>query len=211
MVAAARSRPGWLRPAPAWAPRSTTPPSLRHGQLNQNLADIAGLPIAAHLGRTPDDSDPQLWPTLAPLYRRAPESRVPVVNAVVSGATRAAPGPRQPWPVGSCPVRAATGSPLGLGSVVSEITECKRPGEALQQARDELERRGHEHTADLVATNARLRQVSLPQRLTRTARVDRERGRLSVAVGDAGPGIGLGPPLCRGIIEAYGGRLSVHS
>ncbi len=130
----------------------------RYVRLNQALAEINGAPIAAHLGRTPHEMNPQLTPILDPLRRYALRSGRPVLNAEVSGETRAAPGQRRYWLVSYYPVRASTGALLGLGIVVTDITERQRAEETLRQTRDELERRVQERTADLVEVNAHLRR-----------------------------------------------------
>lgn len=86
----------------------------------------------------------------------AMENGNPVLNAEVSGETRAAPGQRRHWLVNYYPVFTSTRSLLGLGIVVTDITERQRIEETLRQARDELERRVQERTAELVEANTRL-------------------------------------------------------
>jgi PAS domain S-box-containing protein len=130
----------------------------RYVRLNQALADINGLPISAHLGRTPHEVNPQLTPVLDPLRRYAIENGKPILNAEVSGETRAAPGQRRHWLVSYYPVFTSTRSLLGLGIVVTDISVRQRVEETLRQARDDLERRVQERTADLVEANARLLQ-----------------------------------------------------
>jgi PAS domain S-box-containing protein len=106
-------------------------PQLRYIRLNQALAEIDGLPIEAHLGRTPDEITPQLSAGLAPLSRNALATGKPAVNAEVSGETLAAPGQQRHWLVSYYPVRAASGMLLGLGAVVTDITARKQVEQSL--------------------------------------------------------------------------------
>jgi PAS domain S-box-containing protein len=131
---------------------------LRYVCVNQALAAINGLPPEAHLGRTPHEITPQLTPVLEPLHRYVLATGKPVVNAEVSGETHAAPGERRHWLVSYYPVRTPAGDLRGIGTVTADITERKQAEEALRQARDELDQRVQERTAELLHASDILRQ-----------------------------------------------------
>jgi PAS domain S-box-containing protein len=133
-------------------------PELRYVRINQALAAINGLPPEAHLGRTPHEVNPQLTPLLEPFRRYVLETVKPVTNLEISGETRAAPGEQRHWLVSYYPVRTQEGHLLGIGTVATDITERQQAEEALSQARDELERRVQERTAELMQANDILRR-----------------------------------------------------
>lgn len=134
-------------------------PKLRYVRLNQALAELNGLPIEAHLGRSPEEITPELSPALAPLCRSVLETGAPVVNAEVSGEIRAALGQQRHWLVSYYPVRAPTGALLGLGGVVTDITARKQVEEALRALTTTLEQRVAERTTALERAMAEQRRL----------------------------------------------------
>ncbi len=107
---------------------------LRYVRINEALAAINGLPSEAHLGRTLSEVLPGLDEQVVQDYRRVLETGEPIVDQEASGETPAAPGKRRYWLASYYPVRGADGQPLGVGGVVTEITERKQ-AEADLQAR----------------------------------------------------------------------------
>jgi PAS domain S-box-containing protein len=115
---------------------------LRFVRLNDALAEINGLPLEAHLGKTPR----QLLPNLAGVeqieddWRRILASGEPVLNVEVSGETPAAPGEMRYWVESWYPVRVRD-EIIGIGAVVEEVTARKRleaDRRALERAREEF-------------------------------------------------------------------------
>jgi PAS domain S-box-containing protein len=150
---------------------------LRYVRVNQTLADINGLPVEAHPGRTPHEVNPQLTSVLDPLRRAVLETGQPVVNTEVSGETPKAPGQRQHWLVSYYPVRTSGGELLGVGVTVTDITARKHAEEELRQTRDELERRVQERTAQLAQANEVLRR-EIAERQQAEAELQRQRDAL---------------------------------
>jgi PAS domain S-box-containing protein len=107
--------------------------NLRYVAVNEALAEINGLPIEAHLGRTMPEIIPDLSPALEPLKRRVLETGAPVLDLEISGATAAAPGVLRHWLVNYYPVRPPGDKTVGVGVLVVDITRRK-------QAEDERER-----------------------------------------------------------------------
>jgi PAS domain S-box-containing protein len=105
---------------------------LRYVLLNERLAEINGLPVAAHLGRTLREVLPRLAPTQEPLFRHVLETGQSLVDLEVKGETPSAPGVQRHWLVSYYPVRDADGAILGLGGVVLDITDRKRAEEQLR-------------------------------------------------------------------------------
>jgi PAS domain S-box-containing protein len=114
--------------------------ALRYVRVNERLADMNGLPAAAHQGRLVHEVLPRLASTLEPLFRQVLETGVPLLDQEVRGETPAAPGVQRDWLASYYRVPDVDGTPLGLGGVVVEITERKRAEEALRQAAEFRER-----------------------------------------------------------------------
>src|SRR5437764_739085 len=64
---------------------------LRYQRLNAALAEMNGLPIEAHLGRTVAEALPELDASVGATARRVLETGVPSIDVEVHGQTAAAP------------------------------------------------------------------------------------------------------------------------
>lgn len=102
---------------------------LRFVRLNEALAATNGLPVAAHLGRTVREVLPELADNVEPLLRRVIASGEPILDLELVGATPARPGVQRIWRESLYPVRSAAGEVIGVGAIVTEITEYRRMGE----------------------------------------------------------------------------------
>src|SRR4051794_1683563 len=125
---------------------------LRYQRVNERLAEINELPVEDHLGRTVEEVLGPIGHEVARLLRQVAETGEPVVDIEISGHTRASPDVQRTWMVSYFPVRDLDGEIMGVGAVVSEITERKR-------ARDELAR-AHSRT-QLLAATSRLLEATL--------------------------------------------------
>lgn len=106
---------------------------LRYVSINEYLAEINGMPVDAHLGRTVRQVLPHIADTIEPLYRRVIDTGLPVVDFEVHGMTPSRPGIERSWLVSRYPVKNAQSAVLGVITVVQEITERKRAQEAQQE------------------------------------------------------------------------------
>ena len=98
-------------------------------RLNQALADMIGVPVAANLGRSVREMLPRLWRSLEPLLAGVITTGTPVVNVEVSGETLAAPGQERSWLVSYYPVQVKPRETAGVGVVVVEITDQRHAEE----------------------------------------------------------------------------------
>jgi PAS domain S-box-containing protein len=100
--------------------------------INDRLAEISGILAADQLGKTYQQVLPILSSTAEPIYRTSFETAQPVIESEVHGATAKQPGVERDWLVSHYPVKDPQGRPLGVSTVVEEITERKR-AERLRQ------------------------------------------------------------------------------
>jgi PAS domain S-box-containing protein len=98
----------------------------RFVQLNERLAEINGLSVAEHLGKTIYELLPDLATVQAPIFEQVIETGVPVLDVEVQGFTPAQPGVERHWLVNYYPLIAADDHILGINIVVQEITDRKR-------------------------------------------------------------------------------------
>ena len=112
---------------------------LRFLRINERLAEINGLPVAAHLGRTLSEVVPDLAPKVEAAFRRVLETGEPVLDVEVIGETAAAPGVERAWLESWFPLRDAAGRITGLNVIAQEITErrlaARRLGESEERFR----------------------------------------------------------------------------
>jgi PAS domain S-box-containing protein len=108
----------------------------RFVQLNERLAEINGLSVAAHLGRTLREILPELAQVQEPIFEQVMQTGEPVLDVEVQGITPAQPGVERYWSVSYYPLIAAGTTTtdtitadkqvLGINIMVQEITERKR-------------------------------------------------------------------------------------
>jgi diguanylate cyclase (GGDEF)-like protein/PAS domain S-box-containing protein len=152
----------------------------RYLRINERMAEINGLSVEAHVGRTIEETIPHLAPTLRALWRPIFEAGTPVLDIEVHGRTPRDPDNDHDWLASYFPLRSETGDVIGLTAVVLDITERKRTEQALRES------------------EAAVRAMSLTDALTGLAnrrrldeglhsevhRVERYGGRLSVVITD---------------------------
>lgn len=95
-------------------------------RVNGPLADVDGIPVEQHLGRTLDEVSPNLWPMLEPTFREVVRTGEAVVGIEVGGQTKARPDAERHFLVSAYPVAEPGGGLIGLGAMVIEITDRKR-------------------------------------------------------------------------------------
>ncbi len=149
--------------------------SLRFVRINQVLADITGLPMEAHLGRSLPEVLPTLALTLEPLYRRALAGES-LLEQEVSGPHPVRRGEEGHWLTSHYPVRDAEGHVIMAGALVVDISERKRVEEELRRTAQFRERLigivSHDLRTPLSAISAGagllLRTEGIPEKALRT-------------------------------------------
>jgi PAS domain S-box-containing protein len=95
---------------------------LRFQLVNDKLAEIHGVPVAEHIGRSVDEIVPDLAEINAALFERVLAGE-PVLETEVRAVTRAEPEQRRDWLVNYYPVYAPSGTVIGIGATVVDVTE----------------------------------------------------------------------------------------
>jgi PAS domain S-box-containing protein len=114
---------------------------LRFVRVNECLAEINGVPVSEHIGRTLSEvlpPGPNEGDTVEPLYWQVLQSRLPLVNHEAQGTTRAQPGVQRDWLLNYYPLLDRDDQVLGLNVMIQEITEHKRSEEALKNSQERL-------------------------------------------------------------------------
>jgi PAS domain S-box-containing protein len=109
----------------------------RFVRVNDQLADINGIPAEDHIGRTADELVPDLDST-AGAVRTVVETGRAIIEDEVVGETPAAPGTRREWLASYYPVWRGE-LLIGVGAVVFEVTERRAAQRALRAQTDRYE------------------------------------------------------------------------
>jgi PAS domain S-box-containing protein len=117
---------------------------LRYVRLNQLLADINGLAIEEHIGKTLHDVVPDIAQTAEARLRTVMRTRTASVGLVFKGVTGAQPAVLRTWRESLYPLQGHDGEVLGVTVAVEDITEQQRLMEALRDSQLREQRRARE-------------------------------------------------------------------
>ncbi|WP_414623206.1 PAS domain S-box protein [Calothrix sp. CCY 0018] len=106
---------------------------LRFIQINKLLAEINGVSVEEHLGKTVRDILPQIAPIVEPIYQQVLATNQPILNLETSADLISQPGVMRDFLVSYFPIPGEDNIPVGIGSVVIEITALKRAETALRE------------------------------------------------------------------------------
>jgi PAS domain S-box-containing protein len=106
---------------------------LRFVRINDRLAEMNGVPAAAHVGRTVREVLPALADDAEGLLRQVLDTATPLVGVEITGETPAAPGVQRTWVESWYPLHDADGRAVSVNVVAEEVTERRR-AEAEQRA-----------------------------------------------------------------------------
>jgi PAS domain S-box-containing protein len=110
-------------------------------RVNRELAKFNGLPPEEHVGRTMSELVPDVDPRVEQAVRTVMQTGEPITGVEISGETPGRPGVTQTWMCGWYPVRrGADGELVGVGAVVTEITDRAALLESERIARERAER-----------------------------------------------------------------------
>ncbi|MEG4082539.1 PAS domain S-box protein [Microcoleus sp. POL10_C6] len=107
---------------------------LRFVRINQRFAQMNGLAVEAHIGRTLREIVPDWADTAEPLLGHLLDTGEPIRNFELTGKTRAQPTVVRTWLQNWWPLRDRGGEIVGIHIVVQEITARKMAELALQES-----------------------------------------------------------------------------
>jgi PAS domain S-box-containing protein len=99
---------------------------LRYVRINKRLAEINGVPVAGHIGKTVREIVPAVAHVVERIATGIFETGQSVSDVELSGTTAAAPGQLRHWLEQWTPLRNAEGEIVGVNVVVEDITERKK-------------------------------------------------------------------------------------
>ena len=101
-------------------------------RINNQLAEMNGMSVAAHLGKTVAEIAPTLEATLREVTARIVATGQPVLDHECTGETAREPGVTRTWNESWYPVRDEHGEIIGFSAMVVDITERKQADAALR-------------------------------------------------------------------------------
>ncbi len=105
---------------------------LRYLRVNDRLAEINGVSVGDHIGRTMFEVTPGLAAFATNMAERVIENGESILDVETSGETAAQPGVTRTWVAQWLPLRDPEGSVVGANVVVEEVTQQKRDFAELQ-------------------------------------------------------------------------------
>jgi PAS domain S-box-containing protein len=113
--------------------------NFRFARVNEALATINGYPANEHYGRSLRDILGDLAAEIEPLHRRVIQTGEPILDMQIEGRTAAAPDETRNWLVSYYPVRNPADEIIGVGVVITDVTERERARSAAEAASARLE------------------------------------------------------------------------
>ena len=120
-------------------------------RINERMAELNGFEISEHIGCTPRDLLPNLADKADELRNRVIESGKPIWGIEITGETTSQPGAERTWLESWSPLKDESGKVVRINVVAVEITDQKNINQQLIKARNVLEEKVRERTAQLKA------------------------------------------------------------
>ncbi|MEH2082527.1 MAG: PAS domain S-box protein [Nostoc sp.] len=105
---------------------------LRYSLINEALAEINGIPAAAHIGKTPWEIVPDIAQKQEQVFRHILTTGEPILDLEISGETPKIPGVIRTWLASYFPIQSEANQPISIGVVVVEISDRKRAEQMLE-------------------------------------------------------------------------------
>ncbi len=127
---------------------------LRYLHINKWLAQLNGLPVEKHLGRTVHEVIPEVAAGIAAQLRQVIETNTPIIDGVVEAETPAQPGVRRTFMHNYLPVTTDNGKVVGVSCLVQDVTARRKAEAGLKERTAELEQanRDLQHAVDNIKT-----------------------------------------------------------
>lgn len=117
---------------------------LRYVRVNRLLAEMNGLPVDEHIGKSIHDVVPDVAQAAEAPFRQVMKTGQPILGLTFEGTTAAQPTVRRVWREDVHPRFDADGALLGVTVTAVEVTEQRRLANALQDSQRREQRRTSE-------------------------------------------------------------------
>ncbi|MGP1383180.1 MAG: EAL domain-containing protein [Thainema sp.] len=111
---------------------------LRFTLINDALAEINGVPVADHIGKTPWDIVPDLAPKQREVFQQVLSKGEAMPGFEVVGETPKLPGVTRTWLASYFPLKSESEQTIGIGIIVVETTERSRAEQALRDSEEKF-------------------------------------------------------------------------
>ena len=108
----------------------------RFVRINERMAEINGLPVEAHIGRTLREVVPDIADLIIELYRPVYERGEPVLNVELQRPVPDRPDMQRQWLANFFPFRSKSGEVIGLIGAVVDITERRHQEAELRESEE---------------------------------------------------------------------------
>ena len=112
---------------------------LRYLHINKWLAQLNGLPVEKHLGRTVHEVIPEVAAGIEAQLRQVIETNTPIIEGTVAAETPAQPSMRRTFMHNYIPVADDNGKVIGVSCLVQDITARRKAELGLKERTAELE------------------------------------------------------------------------
>ena len=137
----------------------------RFVRINQRMAEISGLPVEAHIGRTLHEVVPDLAERLMEICRPVYEQGEAVLDAEIHGIAADTPGVWRDWIASFFPAFSMAGEVVGVNGAFVEITERKQAEQAARESEAQLTAYFDAAPTGMGMVDAQLRYLKVNQRL----------------------------------------------
>ncbi len=129
----------------------------RYVRINQQLCDINGRTMEAHVGHTVHEVIPHLADQIVPMFQGVIDTAEPVLDHEVRGETLSFPGEERVFLGNHFPLISKAGEVQYVHTMVRDITDQRRAEASLKEANDRLEERVRLRTEELVRLGEELK------------------------------------------------------